>query len=422
MEEIVTARDICRMIIAALRMCDKRLICHGIRVGYIVSKMMEVRGGYEDYERAEYAFLATIHDIGAFKVEAGKDMLNFDVAHPMPHSIYGYLFMKYVSPIGDRSKVFLYSHIDYQKLPKVKFDGMEVAQFIYAAGRFDLFHNALGSKFTSARLRDHEGKKFSRMTLDVLDLALKKYDILDKFSEGEDAFKPELEDLFGKLIFNEEEKKMFIKLLVYISGFKDTSGVVSTISSMIIAEEIAQKIGEFSEEEVEYLYYGALLHDIGMASVPREIAEATRKLTEDELTIYQRHVLIAEFILKDCVHPEVVKLVSTHHERLDGSGYPNHLEAPDTDLLAKVLQLADRASILTSDRPFRKAKGKEATINIITDEMNHNKFNRKVVMAFINNYDEIMAKVDEKGKEALDMFYKLQEQYEKVKATLMPNG
>ena len=69
-----------------------------------------------------------------------------------------------------------------------------------------------------------------------------------------------------------------------------------------------------------------------------------------------------------------------------------------------------------------KAKSKEATINIITDEMNHNKFNRKVVMAYINNYDEIMAKVDEKGKEALDMFYKLQDQYEKVKATLMPNG
>lgn len=422
MEEFVSAGDICKMIISALSMSDRRLITHGIRVGYIVSKMLEIRGKYEAYELAEYSFLAAIHDIGAFKVEAGKDMLAFDVAHPMPHSIYGYLFMKHVSPIGDRSKVFLYSHVDYQKLANVQFEGREVAEFIHAAGRFDIFHNSLGDKFKSAQLRQYEKKKFSRMTLDILDLAIKKYDILEKFSEGEEAYRPELEDVFNNVIWSDDEKIQYLKMLVYISGFMDPSRVVSTVASMIIAEEVARTIGGFTEDEMEFLYYGALLHDFGMASVSKSIVEADRKLTEEEQKLFYRHVLLAEYILKQFMEPEIVSIVSTHHERLDGTGFPNHLDATQTNMLEKIMQLADTASDLTCDRPYRKAKKKEAVINIITDQLNHNKFNRKVVMAFFNNYDEIMAKVEVKKKETIEMFDKLEDQYEKVKLMLMPNG
>ncbi len=422
MEELVNPKDICRLIVSSLSMCDRRLISHGIRVGYIVSKMMEIRGKYEGYEMAEYTFLATIHDIGAFKVEAGGDVLSFDVAHPLPHSIYGYLFMKYVSPIGDRSKIFLYSHVDYQKLGSVQFEGKEIAEFINVAGRFDIFHNSLGDKFNSAKLRPYEGKKFSRITLDILDLALKKYDILDKFAEGEEVYKPELERIYNDLIFSDEEKDMYLQMLVYIAGFKDTSFVVSTVSSMIISEEIAKKIGGFSEDDLRYLYYGSMLHDFAMMSVPRELVEAGRKLDEKETETFYRHVRLAEFILKDCLHPEVVKIVSTHHEFLDGSGFPNHIDAGETNMLEKIMQVTDAVCSLVVDRPYRKAKKKEAVINLITNEMDHNKFNRKVVMAFINNYDEIMNKVEVKSKEALAMFYKLEDQYEKVKATLMPHG
>ena len=87
--EIVSSKDLCILIKEVLRLMDKRLIGHGERVGYILSRMLECEGSYEDFELAEFALLGTLHDIGAFKVEKTSEMLKFDLHDYMPHSIYG---------------------------------------------------------------------------------------------------------------------------------------------------------------------------------------------------------------------------------------------------------------------------------------------------------------------------------------------
>ncbi|MCR4589993.1 MAG: HD domain-containing protein [Lachnospiraceae bacterium] len=418
MKDNISSKDICRIILEALRIIDKRLIDHGERVAYLIWRMMEHKGGFEEYELAEYAFIAALHDIGAFKVERGKDVLDFDVAHPMRHSIYGYLFMKYTSPVEDRSKILMYSHIDASQLKDVKFEGKEVSEYVHLAGRYDLFHNSLGDRFGIQNLRAYEGKKFTARNIELLEGALKKYDIEDKFRDG--SFRKELNELWKGLLFSEKEKKIYINMLIYISGFNDEYNVINTATCTMVATEIAKRTEYFGEEELNELFLGSALHDVGMLSVPEEIINAPRKLTDDEMAKIRSHVVTVEKILKDRVSENILKIALGHHERIDGSGYPYGWTAAEMSWGQKVLQVSDTITALTCERAYHPAKNKEMVIRILQDEMNRNKFDREVVMTFVNDYDNIMSVAKSRAEEMLSMFKELKVRYEKVKSTLMP--
>ncbi len=417
MIETISSKDICKIILETLRIIDKRLIAHGERVAYIISRMLMCKEGYEEYEIAEYAFISALHDIGAFKVESGKDMLDFDVAHPMKHSIYGYLFMKYASPIEDRSKILMYSHIDEPQLRDVQFEGKEVSEFVNLAGRYDLFHNSLGDRFGIQNLRAYEGKKYSPKSIDLLELALKKYDIEAKFKD--ESFKEELTELWKGLLFSDEEKQDYIRMLIYISGFRDEYNVINTMTSTMVSKEIALRMESFTEGELRELDLGCALHDVGMLVVPEEIINAPRKLTDEEMNVVRSHVTVVENVLKGRVSDNILRIALGHHERLDGSGYPRGKSNEDISKGERVLQVADTITALTCDRPYHPPKSKETVCRILQDEMDHNKFDRVVVMTFINNYDDIMQVARTESEKMLKMFKELKERYEKVKSTLM---
>ena len=413
----ISSKDICRIILEALRLIDKRLIDHGERVAYLIWRMMEYKGGYEEYELAEYAFIAALHDIGAFKVERGKDVLDFDVAHPMKHSIYGYLFMKYTSPIEERSKMLMYSHIDASQLKDVDFEGKEVSEFIHLAGRYDLFHNSLGDRFGIQNLRAYEGKKFTSKNIELLEGALVKFEIEQKFRDG--SYKEELNNLWKGLLFSEKEKQIYIRMLIYISGFNDEYNVINTMTCTMVASEIAGRMENFGEGEMKELFLGSALHDVGMLVVPEDIISAPRRLTDEEMAKVREHVSTLEQILKDRVSENILKIALGHHERLDGSGYPYGWKVDQMTRTQKVLQVADTITALTCERAYHPAKNKEAVIRILQDEMDHNKFDREVVMTFVNDYDNIMSVAKNKAEEMLSMFKELKVRYEKVKSTLM---
>ena len=83
-----------------------------MRVSYIMAKMLETYGTYEKYEIADLMVLALLHDIGAYKTDDVRKQLTFEAKNPIPHSVYGYLFLKYLSPLDEQSKMVLYHHTD----------------------------------------------------------------------------------------------------------------------------------------------------------------------------------------------------------------------------------------------------------------------------------------------------------------------
>lgn len=121
--------------------------------------------------------------------------------------------------------------------------------------------------------------------------------------------------------------------------------------SLIIAEEM-----NLSGDFLNMLNYAALLHDIGKIGIPEEILNKPDKLSEDEFNRVKQHPeLGASIVEKLDFLAKPATFIKSHHERLNGSGYPQGLCREDIPLGAAILAVADTFDALTSDRPYRKA-------------------------------------------------------------------
>jgi len=113
---------------------------------------------------------------------------------------------------------------------------------------------------------------------------------------------------------------------------------------------------ECSEEEIVYLRRGALLHDIGKLAIPDEILLKAGVLDAAERKIMEQHTIYAKQMLSQVSFLEPsMDVVYSHHERWDGSGYPDGLKAEQIPLAARIFAVVDQWDALGSDRPYRKA-------------------------------------------------------------------
>jgi len=414
--DYISSKNISLLVSETLKLIDNRIVNHGSKVAYLIYKMLECKGGYEKFEVAELALLATIHDIGAYKTDADNDMLTFEFKNFAPHSIYGYLFVKHLSPFEDKAKILLYHNTDWSQIENMDFEYKDIAAYINIAEKVIIYNNALGDKFEYTMFEKYRNSKFSPEALDLLYQAIKGSDALKKINTEE--YIQELEGLYSFILFTNEEKEKYLEMMLFCAGLRSENSVVDTVTSICICEELGRRLG-VSNTELEILYYGALLHDMGMLAVPKEIIEANRKLTVEEIAVVRSHVNIEIEILKDKLTKEVFEVAISHHERSDGSGYPRGLKDNEMNRLQKIMQLADTVCGLTNKRSYHNSKTKDEVIAIITDEVGRHKYSKEVADTFIYYYDGIMQRVAERANEILFTHDKLNDQYEAVLKNFM---
>ena len=133
-----------------------------------------------------------------------------------------------------------------------------------------------------------------------------------------------------------------------------------------LASAIAAKLN-LPLHTIEGIHLSALIHDIGKIAIPAEILTKPKALTNFELAMLRNHVQTGYDILKNINFPwNVAQIVLQHHERLDGSGYPNGLKGDSICEEAKIIAVADVVEAISSDRPYRKSRGIEAALDEIT--------------------------------------------------------
>jgi HD-GYP domain-containing protein (c-di-GMP phosphodiesterase class II) len=129
---------------------------------------------------------------------------------------------------------------------------------------------------------------------------------------------------------------------------------------------------------------GALLHDVGMLRMPKEIVEKKGGLSEAELQRIQAHTLYTyKIVNKELLYPEEVGLiVLQHHERWDGEGYPRRLSGTAIDIGARIVSVADAFEAMVSKKPYRNSMmGYQAMKNLLSDNLR--RFDPDVIKAFI---------------------------------------
>lgn len=119
---------------------------------------------------------------------------------------------------------------------------------------------------------------------------------------------------------------------------------------------------QLSENRRHSLMLAALYHDVGKCFVPSAVLNKPGKLTDEEFALVREHCVQGEALLNAHFPPEVTQIVRSHHERLDGSGYPDGLRDRQLSMETRILAVSDVFDAMTSDRPYKKAKSNEAAV------------------------------------------------------------
>ncbi|MFM9835039.1 MAG: HD-GYP domain-containing protein, partial [Methylophilaceae bacterium] len=133
--------------------------------------------------------------------------------------------------------------------------------------------------------------------------------------------------------------------------------------------DLAKAIGTgmgFDANHQEALMIAGYLHDLGKIAVPVEILVKPGKLSKQEFELIKNHVLAGYNLLKDITFPwKIARTVLEHHERLDGSGYPNGIKAEEISIDGRILAVADVVEAMSSFRPYRATLGIERALTEI---------------------------------------------------------
>ena len=159
-----------------------------------------------------------------------------------------------------------------------------------------------------------------------------------------------------------------------------TAGHSSRVTAMSI--KIARALGR-SRRELDVMHRGALLHDIGKLGISVKVLDKPGRLEPDEFKHVMEHPSIGGRILDPIsAFADIMPIVTDHHEKFDGTGYPNGLAGENIHINARILAVADTYDAMTSDRPYRKGRDPEFAIEEICRQAG-TQFDPKIVEAFL---------------------------------------
>ena len=190
----------------------------------------------------------------------------------------------------------------------------------------------------------------------------------------------------------ESTRLAVINRLGKAAEFKDNETGLHVIRMSRYCQVIARQAG-FSAEEAELLLNAAPMHDVGKIGIPDHILRKPAKLDPDEWEVMKTHATIGAVIIGEDDSPLLTWariIAQSHHEKWDGSGYPQGLAGEDIPMISRIVAIADVFDALTSVRPYKQAWPVEKALALFQEERGRH-FDPFVVDCFLAVLDEIEA-------------------------------
>ena len=337
-------------------------------------------------------------------------MLQFETADVEPHAIYGYLFIKYFSPLAEFAPGILYHHTwwrDLEAREELSDSQKKIAQLIFLADRIDIGLNYEKCSWETCRerIRELRGTMFAPDLADiVLEPEFNQMVKMDRRGQEKDWTD------FMSDSYSQEEVSGYLMMLVYTIDFRSRHTVTHTASTTSISWILSGLLG-LEADERDKIVCGAVLHDIGKIGIPVEILEFPGKLTPQAMTVMRTHVDIAEKIFGGEIDETVARIALRHHEKLDGSGYQKGLKGEELTVGERLVAVADIISALAGTRSYKGAYPKERVIGVLVTMKDGGLIDPDIVDLFIQNYDAVMKETAIYCQPLLELYEKVQQEY-----------
>ena len=215
------------------------------------------------------------------------------------------------------------------------------------------------------------------------------------------GFEAGADEVLGKPVDPEEllvRARALVRRKRYTDDLDSASAILMTLASMIegrdgdaaghctrmanYATSLGRALG-VSDADIQVLYRGGYLHDVGMLAISDFVLRKRGPLTPEEYEQVKSHTVLGDELCANLRSLQPIRpLIRWHHERLDGSGYPDGLQGDEIPILAQIVGVVDVFEAVTTDRPYQRTRSPEGGVEILRSEVQRGWRRREIVEAF----------------------------------------
>ncbi len=393
---LISMYDLLICLTNAVDLVSTEVADHHQQVAYLAFKLGEQLNLSSD-EKKELLLAGLLHDMGALSLDERLELIEAEPPTSQNHAFRGAQLIEGFAPFSNVADIIRYHHMHWNHGQGTTFKGKNIpyaSHILHLADRIavliDRNHDVIGQiKDIRTKISAQKNTKFIPELVDAfMDMSIHEYIWLDVVYKPLLYILPDITS-FGIVELTLDETidltKIFASIIDYRSPFtaNHSAGVAKT------AEKLAELAG-FSEDECKMMLVAGNLHDLGKLAVKKEILEKPGKLNAEEFNAIRSHTFYTFRLLQAIKGMETInKWASFHHEKLNGQGYPFHLDDKSIILGSRIMAVADIFTAITEDRPYRKGMSKEEAVKVLHSFVENESICPYIVSILMDNFDLI---------------------------------
>jgi len=407
----VSLFDMVNALSTALDIINPALDSHQKRTCFIAASIAKAAGiGGEAYDDLFSA--AILHDIGAIALWERLKLLEFEDESPHLHARLGALLLERFEPFKRFSHIVRCHHVQWNNGNNPTFDDQPVplaSHLVYLADRIEVLGQGSENIIAAIpsireRVKALAGDHFHPDFVDVfLQISVRESFWLDLMSHKMDEILLEMAP-FKTVSLGLDQLALLARFYSLVIDSRSRFTATHSAGVATTGELLALRMG-MSETDATKVKIAGYLHDLGKLGISNSLIEKPGKLDLTEYSKMKTHSYMTFEILSQ-IHglADIANWAASHHERLDGSGYPFHKHGEDMPLGTRVLCVADVYTALSEDRPYRPGMSSDQIIAILNEQVETGKLDDEVVATLIRCLTEIeQARINAQSKEENDL-------------------
>ena len=399
--------DLMLSLSSAMDLIAPDLFNHHQQVAYL-SYYLGREMGLNAEESLNLLLAGIVHDIGSLSLKERLFMVRDEMEEINSHAFRGAALLEKYPPFAPLAEIIRYHHLPWNHGEGEMYEGKTVplsSHILHLADRICVLFT--GSKHTLLQLpevldkiNEDNGARFlpaasaAAMQLSVKEhiwLELNDRDPLRFMRKDAALFALEV-DLHQVLQISE----IFSHVIDFRSRFTATHSAGVAHTARLLGE-----LSGMSSSECDMLLIAGYLHDLGKITIDNEILEKPGQLNAKEYRIIRAHTFYTYRLLSAVPGFEsIAEWAAFHHEKLNGNGYPFHLEEKALPYGARIMAVADIFTAITEKRPYREGMAREQAVSALTTMVDNGTISREIAELLIDNYDQFLHVREESQRHA----------------------
>ncbi len=367
--------------------------------------------GLPEKERKNLMLAGLLHDIGAFSLDERLELIENEPPTVHDHAFRGARLLESFSPLANAAEIIRYHHLPWENGKGGFFGGQEVSDLCHilhladrVAVSINRNRNVIGQiGEIQEQIRMQAGCVFKPEFVNAfMELSTREYIWLDMDYKSLMYLLPDIVK-FDSVELELDDITSLTRIFANIIDFRNPFTFNHSAGVAVTASALAGFAG-FSEAECIMMLVAGYLLDLGKLAVSNNILNKPGFLNEDEMNVIRSHTFFTFRLLQAIRGFETInKWASFHHERMDGKGYPFHLDGSSIPLGSRIMAVADVFTAITEDRPYRAGMDQESTIRVLQNMAEDEAICPYVLSILLNNLETVNAlreKAQENSKQA----------------------